>query len=139
MQPLGFRLTLLGPAAGTAILIPLTFNLDPTGAIIMLCAINYGAMYGGTITSVLVNVPGEAASVIACIDGHEMAKQGRGGAVASWVPSKVAAPSIARAIWTTALRQRQSEQAALLFCLTLPTWRSGKALSSKSPYLLAKL
>ena len=70
----------LGPAAGTAILIPLTFNLDATGAIIMLCAIYYGAMYGGTITSVLINVPGEAASVITCIDGYQMAKQGRAGA-----------------------------------------------------------
>ena len=69
----------LGPAAGTAILIPLTFKLDPTGAIIMLAAIYYGAMYGGTITSVLINVPGEAASVITCSDGHQMAKQGRGG------------------------------------------------------------
>ena len=69
----------VGPAAGTAILIPLTFKLDPTGAIIMLCAIYYGAMYGGTITSVLLNVPGEAASVITCIDGFQMAKQGRGG------------------------------------------------------------
>src|ERR671914_850136 len=69
----------LGPAAGTAILIPLTFNLDPIGALIMLSAIYYGAMYGGTITSVLINVPGEAASVITCIDGHEMAKQGRAG------------------------------------------------------------
>jgi putative tricarboxylic transport membrane protein len=69
----------LGPAAGTAILIPLTFRLDPTGAIIMLSAIYYGAMYGGTITSVLINVPGEAASVVTCFDGHEMAKQGRGG------------------------------------------------------------
>ena len=56
----------LGPAAGTAILIPLTFSLDATGAIIMLCAIYYGAMYGGTITSVLINVPGEAASVVTC-------------------------------------------------------------------------
>ncbi len=69
----------LGPAAGTAILIPLTFKLDPTGAIIMLSAIYYGAMYGGTITSVLINVPGEAASVITCIDGYAMAKQGRAG------------------------------------------------------------
>ncbi len=49
----------IGPAAGTAILIPLTFQLDATGAIIMLAAIYYGAMYGGTITSVLINVPGE--------------------------------------------------------------------------------
>ena len=69
----------LGPAAGTAILIPLTFKLDPTGALIMLSAIYYGAMYGGTITSVLINVPGEAASVVTCFDGHQMAKQGRGG------------------------------------------------------------
>lgn len=69
----------LGPAAGTAILIPITFNLDPTGAIIMLAAIYYGAMYGGTITSVLINVPGEAASVVTCIDGYQMAKQGRAG------------------------------------------------------------
>ena len=63
----------LGPAAGTAILIPLTFKLDPTGALIMLSAIYYGAMYGGTITSVLINVPGEAASVVTCIDGYQMA------------------------------------------------------------------
>src|SRR5919108_3009262 len=69
----------LGPSAGTAILIPLTFSLDATGAIIMLCAIYYGAMYGGTITSVLINVPGEAASVVTCIDGHQMARQGRAG------------------------------------------------------------
>src|SRR3546814_13302837 len=69
----------LGPAAGTAILIPITFSLDATGAIIMLAAIYYGAMYGGTITSVLINVPGEAASVVTCLDGHAMAKQGRGG------------------------------------------------------------
>src|SRR5438132_8853951 len=51
----------------------------PIGALIMLSAIYYGAMYGGTITSVLINVPGEAASVITCIDGHQMAKQGRAG------------------------------------------------------------
>ena len=70
----------LGPAAGTAILIPLTFKLDPTGAIIMLAAIYYGAMYGGTITSVLINVPGEAASVVTCLDGYQMARQGRAGA-----------------------------------------------------------
>jgi TctA family transporter len=70
----------LGPAAGTAILIPLTFKLDATGAIIMLAAIYYGAMYGGTITSVLINVPGEAASVVTAIDGYQMARKGRAGA-----------------------------------------------------------
>ncbi|MEH7225174.1 tripartite tricarboxylate transporter permease [Bacillus sp. JJ1566] len=69
----------LGPVAGTAILIPLTFGMEPTSAIIMLSGIYYGAMYGGTITSVLINIPGEAASVITCIDGHQLAKQGRAG------------------------------------------------------------
>ena len=69
----------IGPAAGTAILIPVTATLDPTGAIIMLAAIYYGAMFGGTITSVLINTPGEAASAITCIDGYEMAKRGRAG------------------------------------------------------------
>lgn len=69
----------LGPVAGTAILIPLTYGMDPTSAIIMLSGIYYGAMYGGTITSVLINIPGEAASVITCLDGHQLAKQGRAG------------------------------------------------------------
>jgi putative tricarboxylic transport membrane protein len=69
----------VGPAAGTAILIPITFALDPTPAIIMLAGIYYGCMYGGTITSILVNVPGEAASAITCLDGYQMAKQGRAG------------------------------------------------------------
>lgn len=70
----------LGPAAATAILVPLTFDLGPVPAIIMLSAIYYGTQYGGTITSVLVNVPGESATVITCLDGHPMAKQGRAGA-----------------------------------------------------------
>jgi putative tricarboxylic transport membrane protein len=69
----------IGPVAGTALLLPLTFKLDATASIIMLSAIYYGAMYGGTLTSVLVNVPGEAASAITCLDGHEMAKRGRAG------------------------------------------------------------
>lgn len=66
----------LGPVSGTALLIPITFGMEPVSAIIMLSGIFYGSMYGGTITSVLVNVPGEAASVITCIDGYEMTKQG---------------------------------------------------------------
>jgi putative tricarboxylic transport membrane protein len=69
----------LGPVAGTAILIPLTFGMDPMSAIIMLSGIYYGAMYGGTVTSVLINTPGEGASVITCIDGYQMTKQGRAG------------------------------------------------------------
>jgi putative tricarboxylic transport membrane protein len=70
----------IGPVAGVAMLIPLTFQMSPTGAIIMLTALFYGTQYGGTITSVLLNVPGEAASAITCIEGYEMAKKGRGGA-----------------------------------------------------------
>ena len=69
----------LGPLAGLSLLLPLTFQLDPASAIIMLAGIFYGAMYGGSTTSILVRIPGEAASIMTCIDGHEMAKQGRAG------------------------------------------------------------
>ncbi len=70
----------IGSAGAIAILLPFTFSLPPIPAIIMLAAIFYGTNYGGTITSVLMNVPGEAASVITCVDGYQMAKKGRGGA-----------------------------------------------------------
>jgi putative tricarboxylic transport membrane protein len=69
----------IGPVAGVALLIPLTLNLEPTSAIIMLAAIFYGTAYGGTITSVLLNTPGEAASAITTLDGYQMTKQGRAG------------------------------------------------------------
>jgi putative tricarboxylic transport membrane protein len=69
----------IGPSAGIAILLPITMGLDPVGGIILLAAVYYGAMYGGTITSVLVNVPGDAGSVVATFDGHPLAKQGRAG------------------------------------------------------------
>jgi putative tricarboxylic transport membrane protein len=69
----------LGPVASMALLLPLTYSLGPTGALIMFAGIYYGAMYGGSTTSILLNIPGEAASVMTCLDGHEMAKQGRAG------------------------------------------------------------
>ncbi len=69
----------LGPIAGIALLIPITFGLSPTSAIIMLCGIYYGAMYGGSTTSILLNVPGETASVITCIEGYQMAQRGKAG------------------------------------------------------------
>jgi putative tricarboxylic transport membrane protein len=69
----------LGPLAGLTLLLPLTFKLDPASAIIMLAGIFYGAMYGGSTTSILVNIPGEAASVVTCLDGYQMARQGRAG------------------------------------------------------------
>ena len=70
----------VGPAAGTAMLLPLTFKMPPTSALIMLAGIYYGAMYGGSTTSILVNLPGETASVVTCIDGYQMARKGRAGA-----------------------------------------------------------
>jgi putative tricarboxylic transport membrane protein len=69
----------LGPLAGMALLLPLTFNLEPATAVIMLAGIFYGAMYGGSTTSILARIPGEAASVVTCIDGYEMARKGRAG------------------------------------------------------------
>ena len=69
----------IGPASGIAILLPLTTVLPPTSAIIMMAAIYYGAMYGGSTTAIVVNIPGEASSVPTAIDGYEMAKQGRAG------------------------------------------------------------
>ena len=69
----------LGPTAAIALLLPVSFHIPPVSTIIMLAGIYYGAMYGGSTTSILVNIPGEAASVITCIDGHQMAKQGRAG------------------------------------------------------------
>ncbi|NEE00873.1 tripartite tricarboxylate transporter permease [Phytoactinopolyspora halotolerans] len=69
----------LGPAPTVALLLPITFGLDSTTAIILLAGVYYGAMYGGTITSVLLRIPGEAASVVSTVDGHEMAKNGQAG------------------------------------------------------------
>jgi putative tricarboxylic transport membrane protein len=70
----------LGPPATIALLLPLTINLDPTTGLIMLAGIYYGAKYGGSTTSILLNIPGESASVVTTIDGYQMARQGRAGA-----------------------------------------------------------
>src|SRR5678809_798169 len=70
----------VGPPSGVAMLLPLTFGMDPTSGIIMLAALYAGTMYGGTITAVLINTPGESASVVTCLDGYQMALQGRAGA-----------------------------------------------------------
>jgi putative tricarboxylic transport membrane protein len=128
----------VGPAAGTAMLIPITFVLDPTPAIIMLAGIYYGAMYGGTITSVLVNVPGEAASAITCIEGYEMAKKGQGGkalavaAIGSFVGGNVATMGLvvmALPLTALALKFGPPEFFALMFVgLSLVTGLAGKSL-----------
>ena len=70
----------VGPLAGISLLLPVTYGLNPTSAIVMLAGIYYGAMYGGSTTSILMRIPGEAASVMTCIDGYAMTQKGRGGA-----------------------------------------------------------
>ena len=70
----------IGPVGAMALLLPSTFALHPATALIMLAGIYYGAKYGGSTTSILLNVPGESASVVTCLDGYQMALQGRAGA-----------------------------------------------------------
>src|SRR5215471_5678023 len=69
----------IGPIATIAMLLPLTFHLEPVSGLIMLAGIFYGAQYGGSTTAILVNLPGETSSVVTCIDGHQMARQGKAG------------------------------------------------------------
>ncbi|MET3893019.1 putative tricarboxylic transport membrane protein [Bosea sp. OAE506] len=91
----------IGPIPTVALLLPFTFGLNPAGAMIMLAGIFYGAQYGGSTTAILVNVPGETSSVVTCLDGHEMAKQGKAGtalaiaAIASFFAGTVATIVIA--------------------------------------------
>src|SRR5690606_23077322 len=73
----------LGPAATISMLLPLTLGLDPTGALIMLAGIYYGAQYGGSTTAILINLPGEPSSVVTALDGYQMARRGRAGAALS--------------------------------------------------------
>ncbi len=70
----------IGPALTVALLLPVTYGLDPTAALIMFAGIYYGAMYGGSTTSILLNTPGESATIVTAIDGHQMARNGRAGA-----------------------------------------------------------
>jgi len=70
----------IGPAAAISLLLPSTFRADPISSMIMLSGLYYGTMYGGSTTSILVNIPGEAASIVTCFDGYQMARQGRAGA-----------------------------------------------------------
>jgi putative tricarboxylic transport membrane protein len=129
----------IGPVAGTALLLPITFNMDATSGIIMLTSIYYGAMYGGTLTSVLVNVPGEAASAITCLDGHEMAKRGRAGsalavaAVGSFVGGIISVCgliALAEPLTNLALKFGPPEFFALMLVgLSLVAGLAGKSIS----------
>jgi putative tricarboxylic transport membrane protein len=128
----------IGPASGIAILLPLTTVLPPTSAIIMMAAIYYGAMYGGSTTAITVNIPGEAASVPTALDGYAMAKQGRAGpalaisAISSFVAgtlSLVGLTFFAPALANVALAFGPADYFALMFMgLSLVISLSGKAL-----------
>src|SRR6266571_1697043 len=113
----------VGPLAGISLLLPATFGLDATSAIVLLAGIYYGAMYGGSTTSILMRIPGEAASVMTCIDGYAMTRNGRGGpalaiaAVGSYVAgtvSVVALMLLAPPLASFALRFGPPEYFALL-------------------------
>src|SRR5215213_11919610 len=113
----------IGPLAGISILLPVTFGLDATKAIIMLAGIYYGSQYGGSTTSILMRIPGEAASVMTCIDGHAMAQRGRAGAalciaaVGSFIAGTfgvIALTIVAPPLATLALRFGPPEYTALL-------------------------
>jgi putative tricarboxylic transport membrane protein len=128
----------IGPSSGIAILLPLTTVLPQTSAIIMMAAIYYGAMYGGSTTAIVVNIPGEASSVPTAMDGYEMAKQGRAGAalgisaIASFVAgtlSLVGLTFFAPALANFALAFGPPEYFALMFMgLSLVISLSGRAL-----------
>ncbi|HKS63609.1 MAG TPA: tripartite tricarboxylate transporter permease, partial [Xanthobacteraceae bacterium] len=113
----------IGPLAGISILLPITFGLDATKAIVMLAGIYYGSQYGGSTTSILLRIPGEASSVMTCIDGNAMARKGRAGAalciaaVGSWIAGTfgvIVLTLIAPPLANIALKFGPPEYAALL-------------------------
>ncbi|MBI2986821.1 MAG: tripartite tricarboxylate transporter permease [Deltaproteobacteria bacterium] len=128
----------IGPPGAIAMLLPLTFKLDPTSAFIMLAGIYYGAKYGGSTTSILLNIPGEPSSVVTCLDGYQMARQGRAGpalgiaAIASFIAGTfgvlglmLAAPPLAR----FALRFAPPEYFAVMSLgLTMVAYLTGKSV-----------
>src|SRR6186997_2128129 len=91
----------IGPALTVALLLPVTYKLDPAGSLIMFAGIYYGGMYGGSTTSILLNTPGESASVVTALEGNRMARNGRGGpalataAIGSFVAALIATIGIA--------------------------------------------
>ena len=133
----------IGPLATIAMLLPITFGLPPVGALIMLAGIYYGAMYGGSTTSILVNIPGESASVVTTLDGFQMAKQGRAGpalaiaAIGSFFAGCVATVFVAalgRPLTALALKFGPAEYFSLMvlglvFAVVLAKGSVGKAVA----------
>ncbi|MPZ83756.1 MAG: tripartite tricarboxylate transporter permease [Actinophytocola sp.] len=128
----------LGPPATIAILLPLATNLDPSTGLIMMAGIYYGAKYGGSTTSILLNIPGESSSVVTCLDGYEMAKQGRAGpalgmaAIASFVAGTVGVLGLtflAPVVANVAVEFGPPEYTALMaFALVLVIMLAGESL-----------
>jgi putative tricarboxylic transport membrane protein len=128
----------IGPVSGVAILLPIVFTLEPTSAMIMLAGIYYGSMYGGSTTSILINTPGESASVMTCLDGYAMARAGRAGAalgmaaLASFVAGTVSVVGLmllAPPLAEFALKFGPAEYFALMVLgLTMLTRLAGKSL-----------
>jgi putative tricarboxylic transport membrane protein len=128
----------LGPAATIALLLPLTFKMHVTSAIIMLAGIYYGVAYGGTLTSVLVNIPGEASTVVTCLDGYQMARKGRAGpalgiaAIGSFIAGTLGILGLmlmAPPLSSLALSFGPPEYASMMIAgMTLVTYLSSKSL-----------
>ena len=101
----------IGPALTVALLLPVTYQLDPTGSLIMFSGIYYGGMYGGSTTSILLNTPGESASVITAIEGNKMAKKGRAAqALATAAIGSFVAGTMARCWWSSWRRRSPSRR-----------------------------
>jgi putative tricarboxylic transport membrane protein len=115
----------LGPLTTIALLLPFTFSLPPAAAVIMLAGIYYGAQYGGSVTAILINLPGEPASTITCLDGHAMARSGRArlalavAAIGSFVGGTVGTAllaALAVPLASVAARFTAADYAALMLC-----------------------
>ena len=98
----------IGPVATIAMLLPITFNLNPLSALIMLAGIYYGAQYGGSTTAILVNIPGESSSVVTCLDGYQMARQGRAGPALAIAAHRLVLRRLRRDADHRAVRRRRS-------------------------------
>jgi putative tricarboxylic transport membrane protein len=129
----------IGPSAGIALLIPVTFGMDPTAALMMLAGIYYGCMYGGAVTAILINTPGDAAAVMTTLDGYPLARQGRAGAalaiaaVSSFIAGTLGVTAltfVAVPLANLALKFGPTEYFALmLFALTTVSALTGDSLA----------
>ncbi|MFI5019739.1 MAG: tripartite tricarboxylate transporter permease, partial [Dongiales bacterium] len=129
----------IGPSAGIALLIPVTFGMDPSTALMMLAGIYYGCMYGGAVTAILLNTPGDAAAVMTVLDGYPMARKGRAGAalaiaaVSSFIAGTMGVTAlafVAMPLAAVALHFGPAEYFALIFfALTTVSALTGESLA----------